>query len=632
MNLTDFLIGRPIATSEERAEQIGTAAGIPIFGLDALSSAAYGPEAALTLLIPLGLVGTTYILPLIGSILVLLVIVFFSYRHTIAAYPGGGGSYTVARENLGTFAGLLAASALMIDYVLTAAVGISAGIGALVSAAPSLQKHTLGMCLLALLLLTVANLRGQREAGGIFMFPTYLFLICMFGMIGLGVAKVLLSANGHPVPVVPLPAAPKALEAVGAWLLLKAFASGCTAMTGVEAVSNGVKAFREPTVKTAQRTLAVIIVALIVMLGGIAFLAQQYQVSATNPNGPGYQSVLSLLLQAVSGRGWFYYVSIGSVLLVLVFSANTAFADFPRVCRVIAEDGFLPISFANRGRRLVYSEGIIVLAIITGVLLTIFGGVTDRLIPLYAVGAFLAFTLSQAGMVAHWRRQSDGRHTGNMLINALGAIVTGITVLVVLVAKFMDGAWVTAFMIPALLAVMYFVRRHYNYVRDKVKTDTPLDVSDLKPPMVIIPMPHWSRMAKYSLRMAFEISREVRVLHVAEEDKPDEFCGQWSHLVLEPASQANLPLPELVQISSPYRFVIQPIVDYVIKTAEENPRRRIVVIVPELVEHEWFAYFLHTQRAALLKTMLLMKGNHRISVLNMPWYLDETPAPQEKVA
>jgi hypothetical protein len=210
-----------------------------------------------------------------------------------------------------------------------------------------------------------------------------------------------------------------------------------------------------------------------------------------------------------------------------------------------------------------------------------------------------------------------------MLVNGLGAFVTGITVIVVLVAKFMDGAWITAVMIPALLAVMYFVRRHYNYVREQVKTDTPLDVSNLKPPLVIIPMPHWSRMAKYSLRMAFEITHEIRVVHVAEEDKMDEFCGQWAHLVVQPAAQAKLPIPELVQLNSPYRFVVGPIVDYIIKAAEENPGRRIVAIVPELVEHKWYAYFLHTQRAALIKTMLLMKGNHRISVLNMPWYLDE---------
>ena len=621
LTIIDFLIGRPLATSEERAEHVGTAAGIPIFGLDALSSAAYGPEAALTLLIPLGLAGSQYILPLSVSIIILLIIVFFSYRQTIAAYPGGGGSYTVAHENLGTFPGLLAAAALMIDYVLTAAGGISAGIGALVSAAPSLQSKTLTLCLIALVLLTIANLRGQREAGGIFMFPTYLFLICMLAMIGLGVTKVLL-AGGHPVPVFPPPTPPKAIEMVGAWILLKAFASGCTALTGVEAVSNGVKAFREPTVKIAQQTLGIIIAVLVIMLGGIAYLVKAYHVVATDPSAPGYDSVLSMLLLAVSGRGWFYYVSIASILLVLVFSANTAFADFPRVCRVIADDGFLPLSFANRGRRLVYSEGIIVLAIITGILLIIFGGVTDRLIPLYAVGAFLAFTLSQAGMVAHWKREGKGSGTlGNMLINGLGAFVTGITVLVILVAKFVEGAWVTAVMIPVLLAVMYFVRRHYDYVRDQVKTDTPLDVSNLKKPLVIIPMPHWSRMAKYSLRMAFEISGDIRVLHVAEEDKVDEFCGLWTHLVLEPAAQANLPAPELIQINSPYRFVIGPIVDFVIKTAEENPGRRIVTIVPELVERRWYAYFLHTQRAALLKTMLLMKGNHRISVLNMPWYL-----------
>ncbi len=625
MTFTDFLIGRPIATSEERAEQIGTSAGIPIFGLDALSSAAYGPEAALTLLIPLGAMASAQILPLTVCILILLVIVFFSYRQTIAAYPGGGGSYTVAHENLGTFPGLLAASALMIDYVLTAAVGISAGIGALISAVPSLQSKTLLLCLVALVLITVANLRGQREAGGIFMFPTYLFLLCMLAMIVIGVIKVLLAGGGHPTPVIAPPAAPKMLEAVSAWILLKAFASGCTAMTGVEAVSNGVKAFREPTVKTAQHTLAIIISALIVMLGGIAYLSQQYHVTATDPNASGYQSVLSMLLLAVAGRNWFYYLAIGSILLVLVFSANTAFADFPRVCRVIAEDGFLPLSFANRGRRLVYSEGIIVLAVITGTLLIIFRGVTDRLIPLYAVGAFLAFTLSQAGMVAHWRREK-GRNLGNILINGLGALVTGVTVIVVLVAKFMDGAWVTAFMIPTLLVIMFLVRRHYDYVRDHVKSDTPLELSNLQPPLVIIPMPSWNRMAKYSLRMAFEITHEIRVIHVAEEDKFDSFCTIFGQLVGDPARHANLPRPELVQIPSPFRFVVGPVVDYIIKTAEENPRRRIVAIIPELVEHKWYAYFLHTQRATLIKTMLLMKGNHRISVLNMPWYLDEAVA------
>ena len=283
---------------------------------------------------------------------------------------------------------MLAASALLIDYVLTAAVGISAGIGALTSAVPSLHPRTLTLCLAALALLTIVNLRGVRETGAIFMLPTYAFLACMFVALAIGLVKTVAS-GGQPSPVVPPPPSQAAAAAVSVWLLLTAFASGCTALTGVEAVSNGVGAFRDPAVKYARRTLAIIIAALILMLAGISYLVKAYKIVATDPNGEHYQSVLSMMLAAVAGRGWFYYVAIASILLVLIFSANTAFADFPRVCRFIAEDGYLPISFANRGRRLVYSEGVLVLAFITAVLLIAFGGITDRLIPLYAVGAFL---------------------------------------------------------------------------------------------------------------------------------------------------------------------------------------------------------------------------------------------------
>src|ERR1700730_14659137 len=401
MNLGDLLLGRPLATEDETAQRIGPAKGIPIFGLDALSSAAYGPEAALTLLIPLGMAGITYILPISISIVVLLGIVYFSYRQTIEAYPQGGGSYTVASENLGVWAGLLAAASLMVDYVLTAAVGISAGVGALVSALPSLQSYTLAMCLGILLVLALVNLRGVQETGGIFLVPTYLFIACLIGMIVIGVAKALM-AGGHPAPVVAPPRLKGATEAVGVWLLLRAFSSGCTAMTGVEAVSNGVMAFKDPTDKFAQRTLTIIIGILMIMLLGIAYLAPAYGVAATPPGEPGYESVLSQLLGAITGKGAFYWVSIVSILLVLSLSANTAFADFPRLARAIAQNGFLPHVLTIRGRRLVFSQGVYALAILSGVLLTIFGGVTDRLIPLYAVGAFLAFTLSQAGMVVHW--------------------------------------------------------------------------------------------------------------------------------------------------------------------------------------------------------------------------------------
>lgn len=621
MSILDFLLGRPLATSEEGAEQIGALRGIPIFGLDALGSAAYGPEAALTLLIPLGVAGLVTILPLTISIVVLLIIVYFSYRQTIAAYPRGGGSYTVARENLGTFPGLLAGAALLIDYTLDAAVGISAGIGAFTSAIPSLHKHTLALCLAALVVLTLVNLRGNRETGAVFMLPTYFFLFCMFVQIGAGVFKVA-AAGGHPAPVVPPPAPPAAVAAISLWLLTKSFASGCTALTGVEAVSNGVQAFRDPTVKYARRTLTVIIAALLIMLLGIAYLVRSYNIVATNPSGSNYQSVLSMMFGAVLGRGWFYYTSIVSVLLVLVFSANTAFAGFPRVCRVLAEDGFLPISFAERGRRLVYSEGIIALALIVAALLIGFGGITDRLIPLFAVGAFLAFTLSQAGMVAHWKRKRGRGFRPSMFINGLGALATGVTVLVIIVAKFVEGAWITVIAIPALLSLMYGVRSHYRKIQREIRETAPLDPVIPPEPIVVIAVSGWTRVTKASLQFALSLSKEVKVLHAAVEDeKPDDFPQQWAACVSVPVQNAKLPVPELIVIKSPYRFVLSPIINYVVQLSLQNPTRRIIAVVPELVEKRWYHYFLHTQRAALLKARLLMEGNDRISVLNVPWYL-----------
>lgn len=620
MSILDFLLGRPLASSEESAEQIGVAKGVPVFGLDALGSAAYGPEAALTLLIPLGVAGLAYIVPLSLTIIVLLGIVFFSYRQTIAAYPRGGGSYTVAHENLGTFPGLLAAAALLIDYTLDAAVGISAGIGALTSAIPALHPRTLTLCVLALALITIFNLRGVRENGAIFMVPTYLFLICMLTALALGVAKAIASA-GHPAPVIAPPVSHAAIAGVSAWLLLKSFASGCTALTGVEAVSNGVQAFRPDRVKNARRTLAIIIAALAIMLAGIAYLVKACNIIATDPNGNSYQSVLSMLLSAVVGRCWFYGIGIASILLVLIFSANTAFADFPRVCRFIAEDGYLPVSFANRGRRLVYSEGILVLAVITGAILIAFGGITDRLIPLFAVGAFLAFTMSQAGMVAHWRRKRGKHSRKSMIVNGVGAIATGATVLIVIVAKFSEGAWITVIAIPSLLILMFRIRRHYDKLRREIETKTPLEPVKESQPLLVITMTSWTRVSKAALRFAMTLSNEVRVIHVSEEDKPDDFSDSWAGYVEKPLKQADLPLPELIILKSPYRFVVTPIVQYVIELARRNPSRRVVTVIPELMERRWYYYFLHEQRATLLKTQLLLEGNDRISVLNIPWYL-----------
>src|ERR1700675_760880 len=473
MNILDLIVGKPIKTSDERAEQIGFQEGIPIFGLDALSSAAYGPEAALSLLIPLGLLGVHYIIPVSAAIIALLVIVYFSYRQTIAAYPTGGGSYTVARFNLGTFASLLAAAALLTDYILTAAVGISAGVGALVSAIPSLQPRTLALCLGILVLITILNLRGVRDAGVVFMVPTYLFVGTLLITIVGGLVRVALS-GGHPLPVTPPPLPPAMTEAVTLWLLLKVFASGCTALTGVEAVSNGVKAFREPAVKNARKTLTVIIFLLAVLLAGISYLVKVYGIAATDPGKPGYQSVLSMLVAAVFGKGIFYYLTIASILLVLSLSANTAFADFPRLCRAIAQNNYLPHAFGYRGRRLVYTYGIVVLALLSCFLLVLFGGVTDRLIPLYAVGAFLAFTLSQFGMVMHWRKNRGPQWVKSAMINGLGGLVTGITVIVVLVAKFVEGAWITLLFIPLTVFFFTAVRRHYHSVKSLTSCKIPV--------------------------------------------------------------------------------------------------------------------------------------------------------------
>jgi amino acid transporter len=621
MSFLDLLLGKPLASDEARAECIGVAAGIPIFGLDALSSAAYGPEAALTLLIPLGAAGIAYMIPISASIIALLAIVYFSYRQTIHAYPGGGGSYTVARQNLGVNAGLLAAAALMIDYVLTVAVGISAGVGALVSAVPSLQSHSLSICLGILVAITLINLRGMRDAGLVFMAPTYLFVGTLLAAILFGLIKTFLS-GGHPAPVEAFPHIAPASAGPGAWIMLQAFASGCTAMTGVEAVSNGVKAFREPVVATARRTLTVIIVVLTILLAGIAYLVRAYGIPATAPGQPGYQSVLSLLLAAVSGRGVFYYISMASILLVLALSANTAFADFPRLCRAIAQNNYLPHSFATRGRRLVYTQGILVLAVLAGVLLLIFGGVTDRLIPLYAVGAFLAFTLSQAGMVGHWRRVGGKGAVRSMLINGLGALATGITVIVVLVAKFVEGAWITVLLIPGLLLAMGLVRRHYHAVFLEVRSPTPLELTDTTPPLVILPVQGWNRIVKKALRFAFKISPHIRAVHVDCGEGSEIFRDEWCRFVEQSAMEAGVAAPELVVLPSPYRLILGPIVDYVLEAERENPGQQIAVLVPELVERHWYHHLLHNKRASVLKGLLLLRGNRRIIVINVPWYLD----------
>jgi amino acid transporter len=622
MRLLNFIFGRPLATSKEHEQRVGVAAGIPIFGLDNLTSAAYGPELAMTLLIPLGMMGVQrYLLPIFCVILGLFVILYFSYRQTITAYPNGGGSYTVASENLGDMAGLFAAAALMIDYILTAAVGVSAGVTALVSAVPKLHPHQLSLCLFILGIIVVVNMRGVKESGFAFMLPTFLFVGTLLATIGVGVAHSMMT-GGHPTPVSapPLPI-PATMQYLTLWLLMKAFASGCAAMTGVEAVSNGVTAFREPRAQNANRALSVIISILMVLLLGLSYVAKVYHVTAMDPVATDYQSVLSIEVAAVFGRGWFYFLTMGSVLAALAFSANTAFADFPRMSRAIAMRDYMPHVFLLKGRRLLFSYGIYALAGLTALLLIIFDGVTDRLIPLYAIGAFLAFTLSQAGMVKHWLKEKDApRRRIKMFLNGLGATATGITLCVVLVAKFTAGAWVTALLIPTLIGIMMAIKRHYRGVAREVAEPTPLRTGGLEPPMIVIPMAKWDKLAEKALRFGMTLSPNLKVVHVDNgESVPLE--AMWQKMVIEPLRYARMQEPELITVKSGYRTIVSPLMDVVLKLEEENPTVKIAVLLPELVVRHWWEYFLHNQRVQMLKLLLLVKGKQRIVVVNIPWYL-----------
>ena len=618
MPLLDWLLGKHISDQDEAHQQIGPLTGVPILGLDALASAAYGPEAALTLLLPLGAAGIGFMAPISAVIIAILLAVYFSYRQTIAAYPGGGGSYTVAK-NLRGSAALLAGAALVVDYVLNVAVGISAGVGALVSAIPALQPYTLSLCLVTLVLLTVVNLRGVRESGLAFMLPTYTFVATLGLVMVVGIAKTFLS-GGHPSPVAAPPNLPVATSGASLWILARAFANGCTAMTGVEAVSNGVPLFRRPQVAMAQRTLTAIIALLVFLLAGLAFLCRAYHVGATEPGRPGYQSVLSMLVAAVFGRGSFYYVTMAAVFAVLALSANTSFADFPRICRVLAEDRYLPGFFAERGRRLVYSSGIVVLAGLSGLILVLFHGVTDNLIPLFAIGALLAFTMSQAGMVAHWLRLGKAR--GSLVVNGIGALTTGMTVLIVAVTKFAEGAWLIVLVVPGLVLFFSRVNRHYRSIATQIATIDPLEPPAKQDPIVVLAANSWNKMMQAGLKFALRLSPNVYVVQVkTETDTIEDLSDNWELLIGSRAAAAGIPEPKLVVLASTFRQFFKPFVDFVHKLELEHPTRDIVVVIPSLVMNRWYEGLLHNNRGALLRMLLRTRCSSRVVVVQTAYHL-----------
>jgi len=603
-------------------------------GLDGIGSSSYGPEAALAILIPVGAAGSSYIGWIMAPIVALLLILFASYWQTIRAYPNNGGAYIVAKDNLGLHVSLLSAAALMIDYVLNVAVGISAGIGALVSAVPALHPYTLWLCLGVLLLITLVNLRGTPDAGRIFALPTYVYIATFLLVLAIGVGKAVAS-GGHPHPVVAPPPLPPATEAVGLWLLLRAFASGCTAMTGVEAVSNGMSAFREPPVRYGHRTLSAIVLTLGVLLVGIAYLVHAFGIGAMDQDQPGYRSVLSQIAAAAVGQGALYYVSIGSLLCVLTLSATTSFVDFPRLCRMVAQDGFLPRPFAIAGRRLVFSVGIIYLAVTAGLLLFAFGGITDRLIPLFAIGAFLTFTISQVGMVAHWRRaipqarspRERAAQRAHYWTNAVGATTTGAALGIIVIAKFTEGAWITILVIPCVIALLLTIHHYYARVANETQSG-PLALHDARPPILLVAVQEWNRLAEKALRLAVTLSPDVIAIHLTDLAGPqaDEhgeiLRAQWRRDVERPAAAAGVQPPRLVILPAARRAIHEPILKFAEELEYKSGTRRIVVMVPEIVKRHWYQHILHAHYAWQLRRQLMLHGGSRLTVMNVPWYVD----------
>lgn len=626
MSFINKILGRPIASGASKKESLSIMTAIPALGLDALSSTAYGPEAALAILLPLGIVGLHYFFFISCGVVATLLFLYFSYRQTIAAYPNGGGAYIVASDNLGLRAGLWAAVALMLDYLLNVAVGISAGVGALVSAIPALQPYTLTLCLSVLLMLTILNLRGIRQTGFMLIVPTLIFVTCIVIAILIGLFNAW-QFGGNPHPIIAPPSAPPITTTVSMWLLLGAFANGLTAMTGVEAVSNAVPLFSKPTVKNAQLTLTVIVAILGLFLLALGYLCPTYHIIAMDETQPGYQTILSQLVAAVAGKNVFYYTAIISIFLVLMYSAQTSFTDFPRVCRLLAEDHFLPHVYADQGSRLVYSQGIIVLAILSAILLIVFEGITFKLIPLFAVGAFSAFLFSQTGMIIYWLRHKHdkGAHV-KLVVNTLGAVATAVALMIITAEKFIDGAWIIVVIAPLLVLLFTQTRKHYKRITREINKPLKLQVHNLKPPVVIIPIHGWNRVAEKAVRFGLMLSDDVTALHVKidQYEDNDRLKKIWIEKVVNPSKAANSAIPKLEIVSSPYRQIYKPILSFVKKMKCKKPDRLIAVVIPELVEPHWYEYILHNLHATGLRTRLFLERDQRTVVMTTPWYLHKS--------
>ncbi|HEV3059514.1 MAG TPA: APC family permease [Vicinamibacterales bacterium] len=604
--LKRLLLGRPIPSHLAHNERLSRVTGLAVLSSDALSSVAYATDFIVATLIVAGVDALGRAIPISLVITTLLAVVAFSYRQTIHAYPSGGGAYIVAKENLGVNAGLVAAASLLVDYTLTVSVSISAGVLAITSAAPALAPYRVELCLIFLALLTIGNLRGIRESGRIFSVPTYFFVVSILVLIAAGLYRFV-TGTIAPVASVPLQLPPDAgTRPLTTMLLLTAFANGCTAMTGVEAVSNGVPAFRPPEAKNASATLVTMAGLAIVMFLGITFLMHAYRVVPTRA-----ESGISLLARAILGdRTLLYYLVQAATTFILVLAANTAFADFPRLASLVSRDRFLPRQFMNQGDRLAFSNGILVLSSFAALLIIAFGGVTESLLPLYMIGVFVSFTLSQTGMVVHWRRDRTAGWRTSAFINGFGAVVTGVVLVVVAVTKTLEGAWIVLLLIPCIVAAFRATRLHYDRVAEQL-TLRGYEPHARRHNTVLIPIGGIQRAVVEALRYAETLSDDVRAVYVDVDVAATEHVRRgweaWGGRV------------QLVVLDSPFRSLLEPLLEYIEQVGAERPGDYVTVILPEFVPARWWQHLLHNQRALLIKGALLFRPN--TVVTSVPFHL-----------
>jgi amino acid transporter len=603
--LKRLVVGRPVPTYHAHHERFGILGGLAVLSSDPLSSVAYATEEILRVLMIGGLAAMSGAPPISLLIAGLLLTVVFSYRQTIHAYPGGGGAYIVARDNLGTTAGLTAASALLIDYTLTVAVSVAAGVSAITSAFPALHVSRVALGLAFVALLAIGNLRGVRESTRLFGVPVYAFLGVMLGLLAVGAYRVL---SGTVTPVEPVDRLPIFESGtITTFMLLTAFANGCTAMTGIEAVSDGVPAFRDPPSKNAALTLALMAVCGVTMFTGITALAYAYAVVPSET-----ETVVSQLARGVfGGRNASYYAVQAGTMLILILAANTAFADFPRLASVVARDRYMPRQFMNLGDKLAFSNGIVALSVAAALLIVIFGGDPHRLIPLYMIGVFLSFTLSQAGMFLRTRRMGAAGWRTSSLISGFGAVLTFVVLIVVAITKGFEGAWIVLLLIPALVLVFRETRRHYDNVASQLSLIGVTVDTTPHGHVVIVPIGGVHRAVIEALRYAAALAKDVRAVYVNV--NPESLAAlkrdwpQWgSHI-------------KLVVLQSPFRSMTEPLLEYIDRVERENPGAYITVVLPEFVVKHWWQNLLHNQSALTLKAALLFRP--RVVSTSVPFHL-----------